>query len=81
MFITMYYKLYDKQTGRDMATGFNATSKKQLSQEYADYKSIDEEDEDKNFFDSASTEQILDRIRRDEFDIETSNRKFKETEL
>lgn len=83
------YRLWDQQCGRYMATGYNASSKKQLAEEYASYKSNDwdngdeEEGEEtmKEIWDKMSIKDKMDFIRDDEFDIERSFLfKFKELE-
>ena len=61
-----------------MATGYNASSKKQLAEEYASYKSNDwdngdeEEGEEtmQEVWDKMSIKDKMDFIRDDEFDIE-----------
>lgn len=73
-----YYRLYDKQTGRYMSTGYNATSVAELARDYKSYVSIDEDEEEEDFFESASDCQVLEYIRANEFDIETSDKPFPE---
>ena len=79
------YRLWDKQCGRYMATGYNASSKKELADDYASYKSNDwddyEEEEDNMhaIWDKMSIKDKMDFIRDDEFEIERSFLfKFKE---
>lgn len=82
----MYYKLYDTQTQRDMATGYNTTSFKELCDEYISYKSIDfEEEETEKHFNTLlesdkGIKEIITYIRDDEFLIESSLTPFKEYE-
>ena len=70
------YRLWDNQCSRYMATGYNATSKKKLAEEYAGYKSNDwdnNDDDDDNMFtiwDKMSIKDKMDFIRDDEFVIE-----------
>jgi hypothetical protein len=83
----MYYRLWDRQCNRFMATGYNAKSKRELTEDYASYKSNDwenddYEDEEETMFDiwnKMSMADKLDFIRDDEFDIERNLLfKFKE---
>ena len=64
-----------------MATGYNATSRRDLTEQYADYKSNDWDDGDYEegeetqwdiWNNKMTLEQKLDFIRDDEFDIERS---------
>lgn len=72
------YRLWDQQCGRYMAIGYNASSKKQLAEEYASYKSNDwdngdeEEGEEtmQKVWDKMSIKDKMDFIRDDEFYIE-----------
>lgn len=72
------YRLYDNQCGRYMATGYNTTSKKQLADHYASYKSNDwdngdiEEGEETmwEIWDRMSINDKIDFIRNDDFTIE-----------
>lgn len=81
-----YYRLWDKQCGRFMATGYNASTKQELFDDYQSYKSNDwdetETESDKGMHDLWKTmtdEQKMDEIRADEFDIEKSEGKFDES--
>lgn len=81
------YRLWDRQCGRYMATGYNASSLKELTEGYADYKSNDwdnHDDEEESMFDiwnRMSMKDKLNFIRDDEFDIERKFLfKFKENE-
>lgn len=70
-----YYRLWDNQCGRYMATGYNASSKKELAEEYADYKSNDwdNNDEEDNMFtiwEKMSMADKMNFIEEDEFTIE-----------
>lgn len=70
------YRLWDNQCSRYMATGYNATSKKELCESYADYKSgdwDDYDDEDDNMFTHWAKMSMKDKmvyIQEDEFTIE-----------
>ena len=44
--MSVYYRLYDKQTGGYLATGYNSTSLDELIEDYFEYKSNDLEYED-----------------------------------
>lgn len=74
----MYYKLFDTQTGSDLATGFNSESFKELAEDYCSYKSIDAEDEKEwqDHFNSLTEEEQKNYIESDEFVIEKSEEKF-----
>jgi hypothetical protein len=74
----MYYRLFDRQTGCLMATGYNDKSKKQLSESYLSYKSVDIEDGDEDFYKKLSTKEIINLIEQDEFTVEKSKNKFSE---
>lgn len=83
----MYYRLYDTQVGRYMATGYNTTSIKELADEYASYKSIDwndgiEEGEETMEVKWArmSEDEKEAFIREDSFDIELSETKWDDSE-
>jgi len=77
-----YYRLYDNQCSRYMASGYNAESKKELFEDYADYKGNDWDNDDEDnmraYWDSLSDEQKMNFIRDDEFDIEESQTKFED---
>ena len=77
------YRLWDNQCGRYMATGYNASSKKELVEDYADYKSNDWDDDDyesmHELWGKMSIKDKMDFIRDDEFEIQRSFLfKFKE---
>ena len=76
----MFYRLYDKQTGRYMGTGYNTTSEVELTNAYIGYKSIDWEKETEEYYRSLSIFEQLRLIEDDEFIIEKSNTKFEEYE-
>lgn len=72
------YRLWDNQCSRYMATGYNASSRKQLAEEYASYKSNDwdngdYEDGEETMFDLWDKMSLKDKmvyIQEDEFTIE-----------
>ena len=71
------YRLWDQQCGRYMATGYNASTKKELTDDYASYKSNDwddtgDEDEESmhELWSKMSIKDKMDFIRDDEFTIE-----------
>ena len=73
------YRLWDLQTSRYMATGYNAKNKKELTDDYASYKSNDwdeigSEDEEgmHEYWARMTMKQKMDYIRDDEFEIERS---------
>ncbi len=75
----MYYRLYDSQCDRYMASGYNAKGKKQLTDDYASYK--DGADELTENWNELTLSQRMQEIEDDEFTIESSLTKFKEQEL
>ena len=75
----MYYRLYDTQTGRYMATGYNCDLSGLIDQ-YKSYISIDWDEEDEEFFATANNEQILSAMRINGFDIEESEIPFSESD-
>lgn len=80
-----YYRLYDTQTGRYMATGYNTTSPAELCDHYQSYKSNDwdnndEEDNMHKIWEALSEKEKFSFIRQDEFDIEESDKPFEEEE-
>lgn len=78
----VYHRLYDKQTGRYMATGYNAPTAKDLAEEYRSYKLGDatNEEEDIEIFTNATVDELFDMMKADEFEIETSEEPFEEQE-
>jgi len=78
----MFYRLFDKQTGRYMATGYNSTSLNELIESYSDYfGESDWDDEDLEIFNNLSKSDKLKQIESNEFVIEKSKRKFEENLL
>jgi hypothetical protein len=81
----MYYRLYDNQTGRIMATGNNAKSKKDLAEQYVSYKSIDANidglEDDFITLSKMPVNEVMEIIKGDDFEIEKSKRKFADTEF
>lgn len=75
-----YYRLLCLQNGNYMATGYNTTSKEELFDEYASYKSNDwDEDEQLKVWNEEMTDdQKWDFILDDEFEIEESETLFEE---
>ena len=74
--IKKYYRLWDTQCGRYMASGYNARGKEALCEEYASYKSNDwDNDED---WKTMSLDEKMIFIEDDEFNIESGYFKFKE---
>lgn len=70
----MFYRLYDTQTGCYMATGYNASSKEELKNDFISYKQGDAQDE---FLEDVD---IIDTILSDDFIIEESDIPFDEIE-
>ena len=84
-----HYRLFDQQCNRYMFTGYNARSRKELTDDYASYKSNDwdngnEEEGEESMRDIWKKMSIKDKmnfIRDDEFTIERRFLlKFKEYE-
>lgn len=75
-----YYRLYCRQNGNYMGTGYNTTSKEELFGHYASYKSNDwDEDEQLAHWNERMTDgEKWDFILDDEFDIEESDTLFEE---
>lgn len=84
--IKKYYRLWDTQCDRYMASGYNARGKKALCEEYESYKSNDwdnddgEEESDTMWgaWKTMTIDEKMDFIRDDEFDIESSFTRFEE---
>lgn len=75
----MYYRLYDSQCDRYMATGYNAHGLEDLCEQYASYKSSDWDENDQlEAWDRMSEKNKYDWIKDDEFEIETSYVPFEE---
>ena len=73
--IKKYYRLWDTQCGRYMASGYNARGKEALCEEYASYKSDDWNNE---AWEAMSLDEKMNFIEDDEFNIESSFIKFEE---
>lgn len=74
-----FYRLYDRQCQRYMATGYNAKSEADLVEAYWSYKSCDwEDDETENYYRGLSINEAINFIKDDEFEIEISNNKFED---
>ena len=69
-----YYRLYDKQNGRYMATGHNCTSKKQVKEQLWDYFEPDREE----IFETSDSNDISLKLLLEvgEFILEKSKTKF-----
>ena len=76
----MYYRLFDTQTGRYMATGYNTTSERELIEAYKSYKWVDWDDEDWDYINDLSVEDMKLHMSLDGFEIEKSEKQFKELE-
>jgi hypothetical protein len=72
----MYYRLYDLQTGCHMATGCNTESRDELVEQFKDYWSDDLEEEDKEYFNNLTTDEVIQFIKDNEFTIEESEEQF-----
>lgn len=64
-----YFALYDTQTGRYMASGYNSRTLEDLIEAYKDYVSIDSDDDERQFFKIATTEQMQWAIQENDFSI------------
>lgn len=76
--MTMYYRLYDKQTGRYMFTGYNSSSKKELIEDFILYKSSELEEQELLMLKSITKKQMFDFIESCDFIIEKSSKKFED---
>jgi hypothetical protein len=79
--IKKYYRLWDTQCGRYMASGYNAKGKEELCEDYASYKSNDwdnDEGEMWGAWKTMSLDEKMNFIEDDEFNIESGYFKFKE---
>ena len=74
----MYYRLLDTQTGRYMATGYNAKGKKSLVKAYVEYKCEGLDDEAETILRSWSKDDVIKYIEVDDFIIEKSKIPFDE---
>jgi len=77
----MYYRLYDNQTNRFMATGYNSESEQELADEYLEYIAPDIEEDEEDEIKNLSVDEVMDLIRGNEFYIESSEFSFDEDEL
>ena len=78
----MYYRLYDIQTNRCMATGYNAKSEQELTDDYKEYISGDcGDDDDLEEIECMGVDTVMDLIRGNEFIIEKNDIPFDENEI
>ena len=76
-----YYRLFDLQIQDYLFTCYNTTSLHELAGDYAEYVSIDiDEETDSLFFKKITLSTLLWLIKSNEFKIEVSHNKFKELE-
>ena len=73
-----FYRIYDLQCKRYMATGYNSNSIEDLINCYIDYKSSEWEDETENYYNNLPLYNKISLILSDEFDIQISNLEFEE---
>lgn len=73
----MYYRLYDKQTGAYLATGYNSESLENLENDYISYKEIDDSEEDP-IKEIIKKHGIVEVLKMDDFIVESSEIKFDE---
>jgi hypothetical protein len=73
-----YYRLFDKQSGGYMFTGYNSTTKNELIEEFISYKSNDLEDDELDKFNYLNKTNKLKFIESCDFIIEKSNKKFED---
>lgn len=76
-----FYRLLCLQGTGYMATGYNATSKEELADDYASYKDNDWDDEMRVIWKGMSLEDKLDYIESDEFEIEEGDTAFDEKDI
>lgn len=76
-----YYRLLCLQGTGYMATGYNATSLEELTDDYASYKSVDWGEEMEEAWSKMTLEEKLNEIGADEFEIEESSSPFDESEI
>jgi len=74
--MNVYYRLYDKQTGGYLATGYNSTSLNELIEDYLEYISNGLEDEDIDKINNMRKKDKLSFIESNNFIIEKNNIKF-----
>ena len=86
--MTKYYRLLCLQGTGYMATGYNTTNHEELVDDYASYKSndwseSDEESEEtmQHIWDKMTTEEKIQYIGDDEFEIEVSDTPFNEDDI
>lgn len=63
-----------------MYTGYNVGSKKELASQYIEYISVDfeESENDEEFFNSLTVDEVLSQIKGNEFIIEESKTRFED---
>jgi hypothetical protein len=76
--MNVYYRLYDKQTGGYLSTGYNSTSLNELIEDYLEYISNGLEDEDIDKINNMRKKDKLSFIESNDFIIEKNNIKFNE---
>jgi len=76
----MYYRLYDKQCKRYMATGYNAKSKQELVDDYKDYINMDIDENEEVEIANLSLKDSISMIIGNDFFIDKSKTKFDENE-
>lgn len=78
----MYYRLYDRQCGRHMATGYNAKSQKKLISAFCDYQAMSWEwsEEEIKSLQSLPKKQALAQIESFEFTVEKQETPFEDFE-
>lgn len=76
-----YYRLFDRQTGDYLHTGYNAGSVEELCEDYVGYISNDAEANSyKKLLSERNYAEILNLIKANEFEIELSPQRFPEQE-
>lgn len=76
----MYYRLFDKQTGEYLHTGYNSRTLQEVTDDFLSYIEGDLDEDDYNRIESMSKYERLSIIESYEFQLERSKRKFKELE-
>ena len=76
----MYYRLFDIQCQRVMATGHNSTTLKELIKNWLEYKSNDWDEETEKNYRNLNQKEIVELIVEDDFEIEKSKIPFEEEE-
>lgn len=74
----MYYRLYDRQTGCYMHTGYNAKNKKELKDQLLDYIAPDVEENEEDEIKLMTAESICSAW---DFVIEKQKNKFEDINL